>query len=549
MKRFLFLIIIIFCTGINAQIVYEPLHRDIYEFLSRLAQKGIIELDDQLKPLTRIYIAEKLIEIIGNKYLTPLEKEEFEFYKKDFSNEIGFISKKPLNKNTGIAEKDEAGRLRLFFHKDSLFKINISPVLGIKAGTGDSKSLTHFWNGINLYGYAGDYIGFSFDFRDNTENGETIDKFKNFTQVTGVNARTSLNTLNYPEDKMEYSEVNTTVSANWSWGNITIGKDFFEWGYNESGKLILSGKAPSFPFFRFDIKPVEWLSFNYIHAWLSSDVIDSSDIYFTSTGNPRFHFREKYLASHTITVFPLKGLSISLGESMVYSDKVEILYLMPFMFFRLADHYLSRHYNAAGSNAQLFASVSSRNHLKNTHLYGTFFIDEIKIGGLFDPVNERNQFGFSLGSSVSDLPVNNLKLTLEYTKIYPFVYAHYIPTTTYENASYTLGHWMGNNADQVYASLNYRLFRGLQAKMWGQYIRKGEPGTASQQQNQQPQPPFLFGLRENYSYFGLSLSYEFIHEFFINGNFQYTNSSVEQNDKSFIDTNFTEFYFSIYYGL
>jgi len=553
MKFIFSLILLTYSISINAQVVFEPLHRDLYEFLSRLAQKGIIEFSDQVKPLPRIYLAKKLLEADCEKCLTPLDKEELEFYKKDFVNEFNFLNGFLLSKKSGIAQEDSKGRLRLFFYNDDLFKINVSPIFGAKTGIRDDERLTHFWNGIYLHGYVEDYIGFSFDFRDNTENGKTIDKFKMFTPVTGVNARTNLNIYPYAENKMEYSEVKTTISADWSWGNFTIGKEFFEWGYGEGGKLVLSGKAPSFPFIRLDINPVKWLSFNYIHAWLSSNVIDSSDIYHSEFGSDRFSFREKYLASHTITLFPLKGLSISLGESIVYSDKIQVLYLMPFMFFRLADHYISQQYNGAGSNAQLFASVSSRDHLKNTHLYGTLFIDEVTINGLFDPAKQRNQFGFSFGSSVVDLPINNLKLTLEYTKIYPFVYAHFIPTTTYENAgalaSYTLGHWMGNNADQMYASLTYRFMRGLQATLWGQYIRKGEAGTGDQQQHQQPQPPFLFGLQTNYTYLGLSASYELIHELFVKGEFQYINTSEEQSDKSFIDSDLTEFYFSVYYGL
>ncbi len=549
MKYIFSFILLIFLSEVKSQIVYEPLHKDVYEFLSRLAQKGIIEFNDQVKPLPRKYIAEKLLESECKKCLTSLEEEELEFYKSDYSNELSFIKGDLLSKKIGFFQKDSKERSRVFFYNDDLFKLNISPILGVKAGIRDGESLTHFWNGINLYGYVNDYIGFSFDFRDNTESGKTIDKFKQFTPVTGVNARTNFNIYNYSENKMEYSEVKTSISANWYWGNFTIGKDFFEWGYGEGGKLVLSKKSPSFPFIRLNIHPVRWLSFDYIHAWLSSDVIDSSDIYLTSAGNERFHFREKYLASHTLTILPLKGLSISLGESIVYSDKIEVLYLMPFMFFRLADHYISRHFNAAGSNAQFFFAVSSRDHLKNTHLYSTLFIDEITLNGIFDAAKQRNQLGFSLGSSVVDLPISNLKITLEYTKIYPFVYAHYVPTTTYENASYTLGHWIGNNADQVYASLKYRFIRGLQATIWVQYIRKGEAGNAIQQQTQQPQPPFLFGLRTDYSYFGLSIGYEFIHEFFIRGELQFMNSSSEQADKSFIDSDLTEGYLSIYYGL
>jgi hypothetical protein len=544
--------IIILAHSLSAQIVYEPLHRDIYDFLSRLSQKGIIEFNDLIKPLPRKYIAEKLFAVKAYSYneLTSVEKEEIDFFLKDYYHENApRFSSAIIWDSLTFFNYDQAERWRVFSYTSNLFKLNVSPILGLQIGTRDEEKLTHIWNGIYLYGYFNDYLGFSFDFRDNTEKGNTIDKTKEFTPITGVNARSNSNIIDYPSDKIEYSEVKTIITADWDWGSFSVGKDFFEWGYGEGGKLVLSQKAPSFPFVRLDLYPVEWLRFNYIHAWLSSDIIDSTDFYLTKVGTNRFFYREKFLASHSITVTPFKGFDISIGESIVYSDKLEFVYLMPLMFFRLGDHYLSRQYNAAGSNAQFFAGLSSKNHIKNTHLYGTLFIDEITLSGLFDKHKQRNQLGFSLGGSVTDLPIENLSLTAEYTKIYPFVYNHFIPTTTYESASYTLGHWMGNNADQIYGSLNYRFIRGLQATFWGQYIRKGETGSAEQQINIQPQPPFLFGLRTNYTYFGFFVKYELIHEMFIKGIFQYTKTSQQQADLRFIDTNLNEFYLAVYYGL
>ena len=43
------------------------------------------------------------------------------------------------------------------------------------------------------------------------------------------------------------------------------------------------------------------------------------------------------------------------------------------------------------------------------------------------------------GSIIIDIPLTNSTFTIEYTKIYPFVYQHFIPTDTYENDSYPLG--------------------------------------------------------------------------------------------------------------
>jgi hypothetical protein len=542
--------ILIFAPTLLSQVVYEPLHRDVYNFLRRLSQKGIIEFNDLIKPLPRTYIAKKLYEADSlSSQLTSLEKEEVEFFIKDFYHEKWLLGDSNEHKNhIDFVNNDPAKRWRFFSYGSESFKINAGIILGGEIGSLDKSKRTHFWNGAYAYGYISNILGFSFDFRDNTEKGNTIDKLKKFSPVTGVNEKSNRVSAVYPADKIEYSEAKGVLATDWSWGSAAVGKEFLEWGYADNGLIVLSQKPPSFPFIRLDIYPVEWLHFNYFHAWLSSDVIDSSLIYYSEEGDRRFQFREKYIASHTLTVKPAKGLDISIGESIIYADKLEILYLIPITFFRIADHYLSRQYNAAGGNAQIFGSVSSRGHLKNTHLYGTLFIDEITLSGLFDSYKQRNQFGFTLGSSVTDLPINNFTLKLEYSKIFPYVYQHYIPTTTYESASYVLGHWMGNNSDLVYASLKYRFIRGLEALAWLRYIRQGEKADINKIFDQ-PQPPFLFGLRTNYTYLGAQIKYEFLHELFVRARYQFMKTSKQQEDLSFIDKNVHEFHFAVYYGL
>jgi len=549
MTFFLALCVFAITANLFAQVVYEPLYKDVYDYLRRISTKGIIEYNDEFRPLSRKYLAEKLLEAEEHpELLTEVQMADLKFYMQDYYHEIWFIKNEKNEKHIDFFSNDPAGRWRVFSYGDENFKMNLSPILGYEIGSIDDAKATHLWNGIYTYGYITDALGVSFDFRDNTEEGTTIDKYKRFTPVTGVNARSSDNIVDYSENKIEYSEAKGIIATDWNWGSFAIGKEFMEWGYAENGLIVLSQKAPSFPFIRLDIYPVDWLGFNYFHGWLSSDVVDSSDIYYTETGTERISFRKKFIASHTLFIRPTNGLKLSIGESIVYSDDLEIMYLIPVMFFRLADHYLSRQKNNAGDNAQFFGAISSRNHIKNTHLYGSIFIDEITLSGLFDSFKQRNQFGFTLGASVVDLPLDNLTLTLEYSKIYPFVYNNFIQTITYESASYIMGHWMGNNDDQVYGSLKYRFLRGLEASMWARYIRKGEAGSAGDQY-EQPQPPFLFGLRTNFTYLGAMVKYEFIHELFVRIRYQYKKTSQQQEDLSFIDKTVNEFHFAIYYGM
>ncbi len=522
--------------------VYEPLHNDIYNFLARLSQKGIIQFNDQIKPIPRNYILKILTKVNDKKSkLTSLEKEELEYFLRDYEQE-SYLAK-PEEFTNYSATLSNKNRFRLYTYSDDLFKLNLSPIIGYDAGSIDNSSATHRWWGVNFYGYIGKNIGFSFDFRDNQESGDDIDRMKRFTPETGINISKR------DGNSIDYSEIKTTISYNWDWGNVSLGKEFFEWGYGESGLLVLSRKAPSFPFVRLDLSLADWLGFNYFHGFLSTDIVDTNSTYATLLErSDRFLFEPKYLASHTLFVKPFDGLDISLGESIVYSDRLEIVYLMPLMFFRLADHFISNSDNSAGGNSHFFLGLSSRNIIPNTHLYGSVFVDEIRLSGLFDSEKQRNQFAYSLGASVVDFPFSNLTLKTEYTRIFPFVYKHFIPTQTYENQSFILGHWMGHNSDQIYGSLNYRFLRGLQLKFWAQFIRKGEDGIVEQQYTV-PSVPFLFGQRTNHTWWGFDLKYEIIHELAAQAKFISKNSSNEQLDGSFLDSSVEEFSFALYYGL
>jgi hypothetical protein len=73
---------------------------------------------------------------------------------------------------------------------------------------------------------------------------------------------------------------------------------------------------------------------------------------------------------------------------------------------------------------------------------------------------------------VTDLPIENLTAKLNTLKFIRLFIDHYIQTTDYQSAGYSLGHWMGHNADLIYGSLNYRFLRGLQATVFGTVYSK-----------------------------------------------------------------------------
>lgn len=542
-KNILFLFLLTALSA-SAQVVYEPLNSDIYQYLSRLSQRGVISFDDNILPLSRKYLAERLTAVIEHKNaLTPLEIEELAFYEKEFGLELKMLSGGSFQEQSTFLEDDLYNRKRFFAYESELFKTNFDLLLSTEQGMLYEERFESYSNGFEVYGYLTEHLGFSLQWYDNYIEGETIDPYRSFTPEQGFVPHTR------SETHASFNRVKTTIGIDWDWGSAAIGKDNIEMGYGEGGKLVLSSRPPSYPYIRLDIKPADWIRFNYLHSWLHSNVIDSIYSYPANVdGTYRFLTVDKFLASHSFIFTPFEGFDFTLGESIVYSDRLEISYLMPLMFFRLADHYLSLARNDIGDNAQWFFSISSKNHIPNTHLYSTLFLDEFTLSNAFDSEEQRNQLGFTVGGSVTDLPLPNLTTCLEFTRIYPFVYEHFIPSITYKSNYYPLGHWIEHNSDQVYGSLTYRIIRGLKVKLWGQYIRRGERGEAIQQYTQ-PQPPFLFGLRSMFQYLGADIQYEIFHDFFLRGKFTDLTSTYEQADGTEYELSIQEFSLFVSFGL
>jgi hypothetical protein len=545
-------LILISFLPVQAQIVYENLNSNVYNYLERLSNRGVIEFSNLIKPLSRKYISEKLVDAKGKiEMLTELEKEELVFFERDYFLEIqGFADENAGKKFLSYFEGDEAERFRFFSYGDKTFKLIASPLLGLDLSYPEKESIFHSWMGISTYAYLLNNIGISLYFKTNNEKGNKLDIKKDFTPETGIIPEVRDNGRD-----LAYTEVRSAVSADWGWGSVVIAKDYIEYGYEKFGNLVLSKKAPSFPFVRLDLKPADWFSFTYFHGWLSSLVIDSIKV----DQYNRDIYRNKFFAWHALTLTPLKGLDFTLGESVIYADELEPLYLMPIMFFYIADEYVSNRTAKPGdANQQIFLTVSSKNHLSNTHFYGTLFIDELTIGGINGSLfinttyggavqeRQRTQLGYTLGLSVTDLPIENLTFTGEYTRINPFVYGHHDIAQTYRNSGYVIGHWMGHNSDLIHLDLKYRFLRGLEANLWGAYIRKGSSDYS--QQYQTPEPPFLFEKRTNYSYYGLNLKYELLNELHFEGRFKRTKISAEKENGTFLNENMNEFAFTVFYG-
>jgi hypothetical protein len=486
---------------IISQVIYEPVRSDIYEFLDRQAIKGNIQLDWEARPFSRQYIADK-VKIIREKInvqfksgierFTKVEEDELKFWEKEFGTELNKFTPEDIIKELEVSEskistvdlrrlekgnyswfgKDKYGRMRLFSYEDSLFSLKISPIAGYGISSyGDQKGYNRSV-GAHIFIAYGNNFGAGLQMSDNGEFGDDVDYKKNFSKETGHD-------FYLTENGHEFSDVRAQINYNWDWGSISLKKDYLLWGNAYFGNLILSDKAPSFPHFYFEMKPVSWLRFNYVHGWIHSGVIDSSrsQIFKSSLGNTRTYnsFIKKYFVSNMLSFSPIIG----------------------------------KEWNDTWA-------------------------------------------GYTFGFKRVDLLIPDLDLTLEYTRINPWVYEHKLLITNYKHIDYPLGHWLGQNADQIRVQFDYQLFRGLKFNAYFERLRKGGLGDISLAYNaNRVSETFLYGANRQDNVFGFECKYQPIHELNIQLNYTYSEITDEENDRTpeFMLSKKNKVQFGVYYGL
>lgn len=549
MRRALVVFFISFISVCFAQGVYQDANHPVYDFLQRMETKLHINYSRLVLPISRMDIAAELLRLDSLKSaLNTVEKGELSWHIEEFSDECAVVLKNKAN------EKSEslASRSWLYHYNDGYFKLSVSPIVGAQLSRQFNSSIAKTWDGAHITSSIGEHWGIMFDFADHSETGNKLDSAKRLTPQTGVIVK------GYSKNNIQYSEARGAITYEDKAYSISVGKDWFNWGSGYHSRLILSDKAPSFPYVRLDLHPVDWLHFYYIHGWLNSRVDDSSRSYPTqiklndSTYEWRVVERDKYIAAHILEVRPWQGVRVSLGESIIYSDgSPKLGFLIPVVFFRLVDHYYEgAQNNSRGGNGQIFSDLSV-SVIKNYNFYLTLFIDEFSLTQFLKGQTGRNQSGFTIGGSAYEpLQIDNLMIRAEYTRILPWVYSNFIQAQTFTSSNYLLGHYIGQNSDQIYLQADYRFRPNLVLRGSFTYTRNGGMGDINDQYKE-IQEPFLYGKVRKETILGLELQYEPYHDVF--GKLRFESSNVSDQDITrtplYQIGTFTNIFASIQYGL
>ena len=521
-------ILLALAAGISSGQYIEviPSH-EIYAFLKRMEARHLLaDYRDAAKPLSRMVLAQYLknLEPRVNE-MTRVERETYEFLVTEFKYE--------LLKIAGDPEPTEE-RWHIYSHDLTQGILNLDLDYNLARQYTDGHPATDRSQGVKMYGYAFNSVGFYFNYVDNLEKGYNInygrlndDGLKNFFPVSspdyyyyqhikGPQQGAIISQVNNPTE-FQFDQIDAQFSYQTGAFAFSLEKMNNVWGYGRNGTVILSDHAPSYPQLKLRIQIAKDIDFVYFHGELNSNVVDSSQSYTVTYANPAYgKFREidhpKYIAAHQLEISLWHGVDFSIGESIVYSDKGPLfLYLIPVMFFKAGEHY-----NQDKDNSQIFGSLDLT-CVKNVDAYFSLYIDELNTDKLFDPDYSHRQIAFTSGIKVFDLPLQNCDMTLEYSRVNPAAYNHAYPSTTFTNDGFIMGSWMGQNADDLSLEFGITPMHALRLTAFGEIFRKGgDLPIADQYANDQGRKPFLFGPLHEERSVGVTAQYQPLRDLFLN---------------------------------
>ena len=182
-------------------------------------------------------------------------------------------------------------------------------------------------------------------------------------------------------------------------------------------------------------------------------------------------YKDKYVVANLATFSIIDELDLSLGNAFVYGPNFRFETLIPFLYYKVMDHNTGR-IAADDGNGMIFSDFKVR-FPKDFLFYGSTYIDVINFRDLLNGRFDNQWLAFTLGAKRFNLLIPNLDVSLEYSRVNPWNYENRNDLASYKHLGYQLGHWIGQNADQLRFQVNYSRFRGLRRFAYVEWVRKG----------------------------------------------------------------------------
>jgi hypothetical protein len=322
-------------------------------------------------------------------------------------------------------------------------------------------------------------------------------------------------------DKEYFDLTEAVLSMSWDWGSASVGKETRFSGTGRSNQVLLSANAAPIDAVQLDAR-FGAVRFSFLHGALLSE--------FTRLPDGKPYYDAKYVSMHRVEADLFELLRLGVFEAVVYSGReMDLAYLNPINFYKSAEH-------AGGDrdNPMLGLELSTLG-IGGLELYGSWLIDDVDFS-LLGKSWWGNKFILQAGATASSL-LPDCDITVEYSRIDPYVYTHRFMGNQYAHDRAALGFELPPNSDEVYVGVDYwagaalRLGAALQLRRHGANETDAEGNIVVNHGGDIYESmidgrdsdiaPFLAGMRDNSTLLTLMVVWEPWRDMFLKGTYRF----------------------------
>ncbi len=271
-----------------------------------------------------------------------------------------------------------------------------------------------------------------------------------------------------------------------------------EWGVGD-GSLTLGGTARPFVGAEAHVALAPWLITHHLVGSLSNWQLEPEGI-LAGSGSLSY---QKLFALQRLEIFPCSWLYLSASSSVLGAKRFELNYLVP-LLFGVLEQITNADLDNVGVGVDFAVTVPPLGRV-----FFSFYADEMEITNLRELFTRpRNMFALQGGLKVPVPGLPFATLTVQYTKIEPFTYAHY-PTwypdyriqvdTAYTHDGENLAYPLWPNSDEILLKLVTVPVPNLRAGLEYRMIRHGD------NPNRDPGDLFILGRPDGYLDYSVDL--------------------------------------------
>lgn len=472
-----------------------PPDDDLYQFLERLAQRGLIPLQViTSRPISRFQVADYLHQLSSQSISLddPILTEDLKYYQKEYAPDLLFfhLQLNPIREQSFTGKGFPLAHRRLFSLVTPDHYLVVDPLARIRGDGGETKEILRRAWGVQMWGAYGP-IGGYFRFIDHAERGGG--PYRSYQELLEDRWGYVGPLRGRPETSYDQAEASLTLR----WKTVTFlgGRDRVSWGGGTQTNLLLSYRPPPYDQFRLWWEPSSQFRFTYLvgslYPWGVRDTL-----YQTEQGWVRETAPRKWLAAHRGEISPFSWMVLGFSEAVVWGDRgLEWAYLNPINFL-----YSAQHSQGDQDNLLMGGDVTVRVANRGI-VYMALLLDDLSTFTL-GKGDASNKVGWQVSGRSSRLGLKGLEMEVEYLRLEPYVYSHFFPINAFSHWRTQLGADLPPHSDRLKLKLTFRPRREITFMVGGGLVRHGllggswEKGISPQERGQKVR--FLQGSKQQY---------------------------------------------------